>query len=283
MAASVWSGHLTFGLVSIPMRLFSAARSKQIAFNQLHKGCKSRVRQPLFCPTCNRQIERSEIVKGYEYEKDQYVLVEETELEKVAPPTTRTMEILEFVRAADVDPIYLDASYFVVPEEAGRKAYQLLLKALADSDHAAIAKLSMHKREHTVVLRPRDNGLTLHTLFYPSEINQVAEYGQGNKTEVKEQELKLAEQLVESLAADFDPERYRDEYQERVKSLIDAKLEGKEVATPPQPRLAPVVDLMEALKKSLAGRQAQQAVPKKPPVRAVTPMEASKTRKKSTG
>lgn len=256
MAASVWKGHITFGLISIPVRLFSAARNERVSFNQLHKVCKSRLRQPLFCPTCNRMVDRNEVVKGYEYEKDQYVLVEDDELEKIAPPSARTMEILEFVKLADVDPIYLDASYLAVPEDAGRKAYHLLVKTMQDSGYAAIAKLSMHKRECTVLLRPRSNGLTLHTIFYANEINQVAEYGQTDQTEVKSQELKLAQQLVESLAADFEPAKYRDEYQERVKALIEAKLAGKEVASAPQPHLAPVIDLMEALKKSLTARPA---------------------------
>ena len=280
MATSVWKGHITFGLISIPVRLFSAARNERVSFNQLHNVCKSRLRQPLFCPTCNRMVERNEVVKGYEYEKEQYVLVEDTELEKIAPPSARTMEILEFVKLAGVDAIYLDASYLAVPEDAGRKAYHLLVKTMQDSGYAAIAKLSMHKREYTVVLRPRDRGLTLHTIFYANEINQVAEYGQTDHTEVKPQELKLAQQLVESLAGDFEPKKYRDEYQERVKALIEAKLEGKEVATPPQPHLAPVIDLMEALKKSLAERA---DAPKKPPVHAVAAAETKKARKKSTG
>lgn len=280
MATSVWKGHITFGLISIPVRLFSAARNERVSFNQLHKACNSRLRQPLFCPGCNRMVERTEVVKGYEYEKEQYVLVEDAELEKVAPPSARTMEILEFVKLAEVDPIYLDASYLAVPEDAGRKAYHLLVHTMQDSGYAAIAKLTMHKREFTVLLRPRANGLTLHTIFYPNEIHQVAEYGQTDQAEVKAQELKLAEQLVSSLAAEFDPQKYRDEYHDRVKSLIEAKLQGKEVAAAPEPHLAPVIDLMEALKKSLAERE---AVPRKPPVHAVAAAEMKKPRKKSTG
>ena len=155
MAASVWKGHLTFGLVSIPIRLFAAARSERISLNQLHKVCHSRVRQPQFCPTCNRQIERSEIIKGYEYEKDQYVLFTEEELDKLDPPSARTMEILQFVKLEDVDPLYFDASYYATPEDAGKKAYHLLLAAMEESGHAAIAKLYMHQREYIVVIRPR--------------------------------------------------------------------------------------------------------------------------------
>ena len=174
MATSVWKGHLTFGLVSIPIRLFAAARSERISLNQLHKVCHSRVRQPQFCPTCNRQIERSEIIKGYEYEKDQYVLFTEEELDKLDPPSARTMEILQFVKLEDVDPLYFDASYYATPEDAGKKAYHLLLAAMEESGHAAIAKLYMHQREYIVVIRPRAHGLTIHTMYYADEIRSVS-------------------------------------------------------------------------------------------------------------
>lgn len=263
MAATVWKGHLTFGLISIPLRLHSAARSERVSFNQLHQECHSRIRQPLFCPTCNRMVERSEIVKGYEHEKDQYVLVEDEELEKIAPPSARTMEILEFVPLAEVDPLYFDTSYYAVPEDAGKKAYHLLVKTMEESGYAAVARLTMHQREYTTVLRPRANGLTLHTMFYPNEIRQVAEYGETDGVEVKAQEKKLAQQLIESLAADFEPAKYRDTYQEQVQALIQAKLQGKQVTAVAQPQLAPVIDLMEALKKSLAA-------PRKPPARAAS-------------
>src|SRR5271169_4143419 len=174
MATAVWKGYLTFGLISIPIRLFAAARSERISLNQLHSVCHTRIRQPQFCPTCNRGVERSEIVKGYEYEKDQYVLFDEKELDKIEPPSAHTMEILEFVKLDEVDPLYFDASYYVTPEDAGKKAYHLLLEAMQDSGYAAIAKLTMHQRENIVVMRPRAKGLTLHTMFYANEIREVA-------------------------------------------------------------------------------------------------------------
>lgn len=267
MATSVWKGHLTFGLVSIPIRLFSAARSERISLNQLHAECHTRIRMPLFCPTHNRIVERSEIVKGYEYERDQYVLFSEDELDKIEPPSARTMEILEFVKLDEVDPLYFDASYYVTPEDAGKKAYHLLLSAMEESGHVAIAKLTMHQRENIIVMRPRSGGLTLHTMFYSNEIRQVAEYGQRDGAEVKEQEKKLARQLIESLEAPFDPSKYHDEYQVSLKNLIEAKLKGQEVAAAPHPKLAPVIDLMDALKKSLAEKPAP---PMKPPVRAIS-------------
>jgi DNA end-binding protein Ku len=288
MATSVWKGHLTFGLVSIPIRLFAAARSERISLNQLHKVCHSRIRQPQFCPTCNRQIERNEIIKGFEYEKDQYVLFTEEELDKLDPPSARTMEILQFVKADEVDPLYFDASYYATPEDAGKKAYELLFEAMEESGHAAIAKLYMHQREYIVIIRPRAHGLTLHTMFYADEIRNVSEYGQKDGAEPKEQEKKLALQLIESLSAPFDPQNYRDEYRTSLRAMIEAKLKGQEVAAAPHPQLAPVVDLMEALKKSLAGKQApskQLPVEMKAPMKAVPEVVPARKRagKRSAG
>jgi DNA end-binding protein Ku len=278
MATSVWSGYLTFGLISVPLKLFSAARSEGLHFHQLHNECHSRLKQQLYCPTHERTVERSEIVKGYEYEKGQFVLVNDEELKKNAPASSRSMEILEFVDLAEVDPLYFDASYLAVPEEPGRKAYQLLVQTMEESHRAALAKLAMHQREYLVVIRPRANGLTLHTMYYTNEIRQVSEYGQNGDIKTKPEEVKLAKQLVESLVAEFDPQKYHDEYEQRLQALLDAKLKGQEVATAPEPRLSPVIDMMEALKKSLAARE---AAPKKPPLRAVSPGAEKKAQKRA--
>ena len=288
MATTVWKGHLTFGLISIPVRMFAAARGERISFNQLHKECHSRLKQPLFCPTCNRNVERSEIVKGYEYEKDQYVLFNEEELDKIEPPSAHVMEILEFVKLDEMDPLYFDSSYYIAPEEGGVKAYRLLMQAMQESGYGAIAKLTMHQREHIVVIRPGSKGLTLHTMFYSNEI-RAAESIPTDKVELKDQEKKLAQQLITSLAAPFEPQKYRDEYQENVRGMIAAKLKGQEVTEVAQPHLAPVIDLMEALKKSLAEKQAPAAAAapagKKPPARAVQPISSvpKKAGKKATG
>jgi len=295
MATTVWKGHLTFGLISIPVRMFAAARGERVSFNQLHKVCHSRLRQPLFCPVCNRQVERSEIVKGYEYEKDQYVLFNEEELDKIEPPSAHVMEILEFVKLDEMDPLYFDASYYVSPEDAGVKAYQLLLKGMEETGYGAIAKLTMHQREHIVIIRPGAQGMTLHTMFYSNEI-RAAEAVPSDKIELKDQEKKLADQLIQSLAAPWQPEKYRDEYQENLKGMIQAKLKGQEVTEVAQPHMAPVIDLMEALKKSLAEKKAppaaqeQTAKPaaataaaaagKKPPARAVQPVPAAQKKEK---
>ena len=253
MATTAWKGLLTFGLVSIPMRMYAAARSKRTQLHQLHKKCHTRLKQPLFCPTCNRIVDHSEVVKGYEYEKGQYAIVTDEELNKITPPSGKTMEILAFVQESQVDPIYFDSSFLSVPEAEGRKGYALLLKALEESEMLGIAKVTMHQREYTVFIRPRKHGLTLHTMYYADEIAQVAGYGQSEDVQVKPQEIKLAEQLVKTLTTNFKPEQYHDDYQVKLRALVDAKSKGKEVVAeePAAPR-GRVIDMMEALKRSLA-------------------------------
>ena len=262
MPASAWRGFINFGLVSIPVRLYPAARKENIHFHQIHSKCHTRLKRPLFCPTCNRIVERSEVAKGYEYAKNQYVLVEPDEIRKIAPPSSKSMEIMEFVAIKDVDPLYFNASYFVAPEESGQKPYRLLLRGMEETGRAAIAKVAMHEREYLVMLRPRPQSLALHTLYFENEIRYASEYNDASSAKLKPQEINLAKQLIESLEAPFEPAKYRDEYQERLQQFLQAKQEGKEVVAEAKLRLAPVVDMMEALKKSLAAR------PKKP-VRAV--------------
>jgi DNA end-binding protein Ku len=270
MAQTVWKGYLTFGLISVPIRLFAAARREHIAFHMVHKVCGTRVRQQLYCPYCERTIERSETVKGYEEAKDQFILVDPEELQKIAPPSERNMDIVQFVKLDEVDPLYFDASYYAVADDPGRKAYDLLVHALEKSGYAALAHVAMHQHEYLALVRPRDRGLTLHTLYYSNELHEAGEYGKPTAAEVRGQEVELAEKLIANLAAPFDPAQFHDEYQKRVLELLEAKREGKGVQAAPQPRLAPVVDLMEALQKSLA------AGGKKPPERAAQPQPTTK-------
>src|SRR6202050_5096928 len=252
MAASGWSGYLPVGLISMPVRLFSGARSSGISFNQLHRTDHHRVKQQLICPLDNQVLERSDIVKGYEYRKGEYVIIEPEEIKKIEPKTAKTMEILEFVKAAEVDPVYFESSYYMMPEEAGRRPYALLTKAMEESDYVAIAKLTMHNREYTVFLRPHEGGMMLHTMYYEEEVRKVEGFGAPD-VELKEAEVKVAHQLIEALADEWNPEKYKDNFQENLKKLIEAKLEGGEVAAVERPKkLAPVVDLMAALKQSLA-------------------------------
>jgi DNA end-binding protein Ku len=253
MANSIWKGHIAFGLVAIPVKLHAAARSQAVSFNQLHQCDHSRVKQVLYCQAEDQPVARNELVKGYEYEKDRYVVVEEGELEQISPRSSRVMEVLEFVPEAEVDPVYLDASYYVAPERAGEKPYTLLYEALRRTGQAALAQLTMHNREHLVLLRPGRFGLMLHTLFYRDEIRALEEFRTDTEW-VTPQELELARLLVESLAAHFEPANYKDNYRESVRALIDAKIRGEERKQPGAITWAPppVTDILEALKASLA-------------------------------
>ena len=256
MAATVWKGYLSFGLVSFPIRLFAAARTETVHFHMLHKTDLSRVHEVFFCVAEDKQLTREDIVKGYEYEKNEYVVVEPEELEKVAPPTARTMEILQFTPARDVDPIYLDKSYYVAPEEEVSKPYALLLKAMSESGYHAIAKMAMHGREHIVILRPTTNGFVLHTAYFADELHEA------NKVKVDEgsfnpKELELAKKLIDSLAGPFDPGQFHDEYRENVLKLIEQKRKGQKVTAPKEAkRPSPVINIMEALQRSLEATKA---------------------------
>ncbi|HEX3878322.1 MAG TPA: Ku protein [Bryobacteraceae bacterium] len=254
MASSVWKGHLTFGLVSFPIRLFSAARSETVSFNLLHKSDHSRIRQVVFCQAEDKPVSRSELVKGYEYEKDQYVEIDDEDIKKVAPKTARIMEILEFVKSDDVDPIYLESSYYVAPDEGGEKPYALLFQALRESKYYALAKVAMHNREHIIILRPGEKGILSHTMYYADEIRHVEEF-RTDTSLVKEKELAMAKMLISSLEAEFEPEKYRDTYRDNLQKMIEAKIEGRKVVETPVSHIAPVIDIMEALKKSLAEKK----------------------------
>jgi len=282
MASTTWKGYISFGLVSIPINLTPAARTERISFNQLHKVCHSRLKQPLFCPTCNRMVERQEVEKGYEYDKDQYLLFTEEEFKQIEPDSARSMEILEFVKLSEIDPLFFDASYYVLPEQAGVHAYRLLLEAMLGSGYAAIAKLTMHNRENIVVIRARKEGLTLHTMFYSSEVRPAGESGSTDKGEVKEQERALALQLIESLAAPFQAEKYHDNYQEGLRTLIAAKTTGQQVVAAPQVARAPVIDLMAALKKSL-DQKPRPAAENKTLLRTVPKKEEAPRRRRRVG
>ncbi len=251
MASTVWKGHLTFGLVSFPVRLYSAARGESISFNQLHKADGSRVKQVLYCAAEDKPIPRSEIVKGFEYEKDRYVVIEDEEVKKVAPSTAKVMEIQEFVKGEQVDPIYFETSYYMAPDEAGEKPYALLFDALKKTGYVGVAKVAMHNREHVVILRPGQNGVLMHTMYYQHEIRQVDEF-RTDLSLVKEKELALATNLIEALAGEFEPGKYQDNYRENLLRMIEAKKQGEEVVATPEPQQAKVVDILEALKASLA-------------------------------
>jgi DNA end-binding protein Ku len=254
MASSVWKGHLTFGLVSFPIRLFSAARGETISFNLLHKEDHSRIKQVTYCQAEDKPVPRSDLVKGYEYEKDHYVVIEEEDIKKVAPKTAKVMEILEFVKSDQVDPVYLESSYYVAPDEGGEKPYALLFQALRESKYYALAKVAMHNREHIIILRPGAKGILSHTMYFQDEIRQVEEF-RTDTSLVKDKELAMAKMLISSLEADFEPQKYHDEYRLNLEKMIEAKIQGKNVVAAPSEHVAPVIDIMEALKRSLAEKR----------------------------
>jgi DNA end-binding protein Ku len=251
MASTVWKGHLTFGLVSFPVRLYSAARGGTLSFNLLHAADHSRIKQVVYCQAEDKAVPRNELVKGYEYEKDHYVVIDDEDIKRVAPKTASVMEIQEFVKAGEVDPVFLESSYYMAPDEGGEKPYALLFEALRQAEYYGIAKVSMHNREHVVILRPAKRGILLHTMYYMDEIRQVDEF-RTDTSLVKEKELELAKTLINALADEFQPEKYHDAYRDNLQKMIEAKIEGRKVVETPEPHVAPVIDIMEALRKSLA-------------------------------
>jgi DNA end-binding protein Ku len=293
MPRAIASGQIAFGLVSIPVKLFSAAESSErISFNMLHRDCGSRVQQQLFCPKDERTIDRSEIVKGYEFSRGQYVLFSEDELKAMEEKATQSIEISEFVPRDKIDPIYFSKAYYLAPDRGAERAYTLLSKALEQTGRWALAKYAARGKQYLVALRPLGKGLVMQQLYYPNEIRAMEDLDIGEAI-VKDNELKMAVQLAEMGATEeFHPEQYRDEVADRVRELIQKKIEGEEItATLTQEPRAQVIDLMEALRASLSsgasasarsGRSAKTAVksePKrKPAKRAAQKAAAAKSR-----
>ncbi len=290
MASTVWKGYISFGLVSVPVRLYAAAREQHVSFNQIHEPCGSRIKQQTFCPVCDRVVERNELVKGYQVDRDAYVLVTGDELKTLEANSSEAMEIAQFVSLSEVDPIYFEASYYSAPEDPGKRAYGLLLQAMEKLNVAAIAKVTLHSREQIVLMRPYHQGIVLHTLYFPAEVREISEYGKADNMTLQKPEMDLAEQFIRQLTAKFEPEQYKDEYQDRVLAMIETKRAGQIVAgQPAKPKLAPVIDLMEALKKSIADRGAPAAAPtlveapKKKAPKSAPAADAKPARRSKTG
>jgi DNA end-binding protein Ku len=263
MAATVWKGYISFGLVSFPVRLFSAARGEAVHFHMLHKKDQSRVKEVWYCAEENKPIDRSEIEKGYEISKGKYVVVNDEELKKIEPATATTMEILQFVESDEVDPLYFESSYYVAPEDKTAKPYALFVAALMDTRQDAIAKVTMHNREHVVLIRPSKNGLVLHTLYFSAELH-AGNSVKALTTKYSARELDLAKSLIKQLKAPFKPAEFKDTYRENVERLIEEKQKGRKLTTTKQPAKPKVVDLMEALKKSLQSSAPAKQTSKKP-------------------
>jgi DNA end-binding protein Ku len=250
MASIVWKGYLSFGLVSFPVRLFSAARTEAVHFHMLHQKDLSRVREVWYCAEEDKPIERSEIIKGFEVRKGEYITVDDDELKKIAPTTATTMEILQFVESDAVDPLLFERSYYVTADEKVSKPYTLFLAALTETKRDAIAKIAMHNREHVVLIRPAAGGLVLHTLYYEDELH-AGNKSEAPKTKFSSKELDMAKSLVQHLTGKFKLSEFHDSYRENVERLIEEKKKGEKITTVKQRKKAPVIDLMEALKKSL--------------------------------
>ena len=274
MPRAIATGQIAFGLVSIPIKLFSAAESSErISFNMLHKDCGSRIQQQLFCPKDERTIDRTEVVKGYEFSRGQYVLFADEEIKQLEEKSTQQIDITEFVKSDLIDPIYFAKPYYLGPDKGGSRAYALLSRALQETGRWAVAKYAARGKGYLVVIRPLGDGLVMQQLYYPNEIRSLDEIDLGD-TEVKENELKMAIQLAEMSASDaFHPENYRDEVQERMRALIQRKVEGEEITSSliDEPR-AEVIDLMEALRKSLGSSKSSS--PSKPAAKGTSAKSA---------
>ena len=264
MARAIWSGSIGFGMVSIPVKLFGATESKDISFNLLHATCGTRLKQLRWCPTDEREVPWSETVRGYEYAKDQYVTLTEEDFEKLPLPSKHTIELSAFVKEDEIDPVYYERSYHLAPDERGEKAYALLIRTLEKKGLTAIATITIRKKEQLCALRPREGVLMLETLFYPDEVREQPEMDL-DKVKITDRELDMAFALIDLLRKPFDPEEYKDQYREALTQVIDAKLEGREVVESPAPKESKVIDLADALRKSV------EAAKKSKPKRAARP------------
>jgi DNA end-binding protein Ku len=291
----IGSANISFGLVSIPIRMYTAASGGGVSFNQLHPKCGGRVRQQLICPTCNEVVERGTLSKGYEFAKDQYVQFTEDELKALEGEASRMIDIAEFVPLVQVDPIYFEKTYYLGPDKGGEKAYRLLTDAMKAEGRVALAKYVMRGKENLVLIRASQDGLMLHTMYFADEIRDFGEVDKGEDAKLKPGEMELAKRLVNELAVDkFKPEQYADEYRERVLAAVEQKVEGKEVTSiAPQAQRAQVIDLMDALKQSLGkrgssssgsdGASKKAGLEKKPAARARAKAAPEVKQKKASG
>ncbi len=249
-ARAIWRGTISFGMVSIPVKLFTATESRDISFKQLHVTDNSPIKLVRRCAADGKDLAADEIVKGYEYSRERFVIVDDADLDRLPLPSKQAIEISSFVKGEEIDPLFFEKGYYVEPEEVGRKPAALLVRALTERKLLAIGKLAIRTKERLCALRPRDGGLVLETLFYPDEVRAPEPVQPA--VEVSAAELKIANSLIDLLAEPFDPGKYRDEYREAMMALITAKVEGQQyVAAPPPAVVAPAVDLMAALRASV--------------------------------
>ena len=254
MARAIWKGAISFGMVSIPVNLFAAASSKDLSFHMLHDECLSRIKQIRRCPVHDKELETSEIVRGFEYAKGQYVLMTDEDFEAVALPSKHTIEVTGFVRAEEIDPVYFERSYFMEPEDLGVKPYALLLRAMEEKGLTALGKIAFRNREHLCAMRAANGTLMLETLYYSDEL-QVEQPKKVADVEVSDRELSMAFSLIDLLSESFEPKKYEDEYRRGLMEIIEAKLQGQEIVTAAPAPAEKVIDLMAALKASVEAAQ----------------------------
>jgi DNA end-binding protein Ku len=280
-AHSIGSGTISFGLVSIPVKLFPATSSQSVSFNLLHAKCGNRIKQQRFCPVCNEVVERDALVRGYEFAKDQYVRVTDEELKGLEGEASQAIEISQFVPLSKVDPVFYERSYYLGADKGGEKAYRLLTSAMDKVDKVALAKFVMRGKENLVLVRPTQNGLMMHTMYFGDEVRNFEEIPKGESAKISDAEINLAIRLIDELSNDgFDPAEFEDEYRQRVLDLINKKAEGEEITiAAPQPKRAQVIDLMAALKESLEKKVPKE---KKPAVRAKAADEKPRKRAQSS-
>ncbi|HEY3728355.1 MAG TPA: Ku protein [Solirubrobacteraceae bacterium] len=256
MARAIWTGAISFGLVNVPVKLYSATSPKSVRFHQLSSKTGARIRQKRVDPSTGDEVAYEDIVKGYELTPDRYVLIEPEELDALDPKATKTIDIEEFVNLDEIDPIYYDHSYYLAPTTGGAKAYRLLLEAMRESGKVAIGKVVIRSKQQLCALRPTDSAIALSTMLFGDEVlspDRLDELDAIEEADATKRELTMAQQLIDSLSAEFDPGRFKDEYRERVLDLIERKAAGEEIAVQPEAEEeAPAPDLMAALEASLA-------------------------------
>jgi DNA end-binding protein Ku len=263
---TIWNGSINFGLVNIPVGLAVAQQRKDVAFRTIHRECGTPIKQKRFCPHHERDVEADELVKGWEFAKGQYVLVEDSDLEAVALQRSQSIDILKFVSLENVDPIYFDRTYYLAPADAlaQRRPYVLLLRAMKEGNVAAIGRFVLWGKENLCLIRPLEDSLVLETLYFAEDIRSRAEIDEAvGETEVNDPELEMARQLVASLVGEFDPGEFVNDYRRELRAMLEAKLAGEEISRPEPVAPAPVVDLMDALKKSVAQAQKEKGPAKK--------------------
>lgn len=262
MARPIWRGAISFGMVSIPVGIYTATQEKDLRFHQIHEKCGSRIKQQKFCPACERVVQSEELQRGYEISKGRYVIVTDEDFEEVPVPSKHTITVDRFVNVDEVAPVYFDSSYYLQPEEAGKKPFALLVEALKQKNVSALAKIALRNKESLCLLLLNGESVLLETLYFPDEVRKPESLGIDN-VKVDDRELKMALSLVELLEGPFEPERYQDQYREALMTRIEAKMQGQEIKEQPEVAEVKVIDLFDALKASLEAAKSSKATKRK--------------------